>query len=173
VPGHPGRGGSVDARRRRLDGAQRPQLRRRPAADHAVQAFRGCPPGAAALATDWSLRDLPLTCCRAVLISGIYDPAPAILTTVNAELKLTPAIARRQNYEQATPFVRCPVEIMAGGEEPSHWIDQSFRYAHHLAANGMGPGVRVSPGFHHFDIMNQYQDPDSDVLRAILRMARR
>lgn len=130
--------------------------------------------GAAALATDWTLRDLPRDLLQgAVLISGIYDPAPAIRTTVNAELKLTPAIARRHNYEQAPPFVRCPVEIMAGGQEPSHWIDQSFRYAHQLGANGMGPGVRVSPGYHHFDIMNQYQDPDSDVMRAILRLAKR
>ncbi|WP_374440984.1 Bcr/CflA family efflux MFS transporter [Stella sp.] len=130
--------------------------------------------GAAAIAADWTLRDLPRDLLQgAVLISGIYDPAPAMRTTVNADLKLTPAIARRHNYELATPHVRCPVEIMAGGQEPSHWIDQSFRYAHHLGANGMGPGVRVSPGFHHFDIMNQYQDPDSDVLRAILRLARR
>ncbi|BBK36714.1 hypothetical protein STAQ_17920 [Allostella sp. ATCC 35155] len=130
--------------------------------------------GAAAIATDWTLRDLPRDLLQgAVLISGIYDPTPAMRTTVNAELKLTAAIARRHNYELATPSVRCPVEIMAGGQEPSHWIDQSFRYAHHLAANGMGPGVRVSPGYHHFDIMNQYQDPDSDVMRAILRLARR
>ncbi|BBK32411.1 hypothetical protein STHU_30450 [Allostella humosa] len=128
--------------------------------------------GAAALATDWTLRELPADLIKgAVLISGIYDPTPAMRTSVNEDIRLTEELARRHDYERAPVLARCPVEIVAGGQEPTHWIDQSFRYAHHLATHGLGPGVRVTPGFNHFDIMNQYQDPDSDVLRLVLRLA--
>ena len=66
---------------------------------------------------------------------------------------------------------QCPVWVVAGGLEPWHWIDQSFRYAHHLRRHGGDPGVVVSPGFHHFDIIDQYMDPASDVMRAVRAVA--
>jgi arylformamidase len=124
--------------------------------------------GAALLATDWTARGLPADLVKgAVLISGIYDPAPAARTSVDAEIRLTPELIARHDYERVPPRTRCPTWIVAGGREPWHWIDQSFRYAHHLRRHGGDPGVVVSPGFHHFDIMDQYRDPDSDVTRAL------
>jgi len=128
--------------------------------------------GAAALATDWTLRDLPADLVKgAVLISGIYDPAPAAATTVNEEIRLTPALARRHDYERAPVTARCPVWIAAGGREPWHWIDQSYRYAHHLHRQGLDPGMLVLPGFHHFDILDPYMDADSDLMRRVLGIA--
>lgn len=100
-------------------------------------------------------------------ISGLYDPEPAILTSVNAELNLTPQIAARHNFEALPPRVRCPVAVIAGGLEPWQWIDQSFRYAHHLRRNGMDPAVHVLPGRNHFDILNEYLAADSLVVQAI------
>jgi arylformamidase len=126
--------------------------------------------GAAILATDWTARGLPADVVKgAILISGIYDPAPAARISVNAEIRLTPELIVRHDYERQAPRIICPTWIVAGGREPWHWIDQSFRYAHHLRRHGGDPGVVVSPGFHHFDIMDQYRDPDSDVAR-LLRM---
>src|SRR5207247_11119827 len=89
----------------------------------------------------------------AVLISGIYDPAPAGLTTVDAEIRLTPEIIARQNFEHHPPRTRCPVWVIAGADEPWHWIDQSYRYAHHLHRHGLAPGAVVSPASHHFNPM--------------------
>ena len=66
-----------------------------------------------------------------MLVSGIFDPAPAMLTTVNADLHLTPEIVARHNVERRGITVDCPVSILAGGIEPWMWIDQSFRYSHH------------------------------------------
>lgn len=129
--------------------------------------------GAACLATDWTAHDLPADLVKgAVLISGIYDPAPARLTTVDAEIRLTPEIIARQNYEHHPPRTRCPVWVIAGADEPWHWIDQSYRYAHHLHRHGVAPGVVVSPGYHHFNIMNQYAASDSDVMRCVLSLPR-
>ena len=51
---------------------------------------------AACLATDWTARRLPADLIKgALMISGIYDPAPAMRTSVNADIRLTPEIAAR------------------------------------------------------------------------------
>jgi len=124
---------------------------------------------AAALVTDWSARGLPANLIKgAVLISGIFDPAPAVRTTVNAELNLTPELIARHNYERHPPKCQCPTWIIAGGLEPWQFIDQSFRYSHHLHRHGGDPGVIVSPGFNHFDIIDQYMQPESDVMRSLM-----
>lgn len=124
---------------------------------------------AAALATDWTAHNLPADLIKgAVLISGIYDPAPAVRTSVNTEIRLTPEIIARNDFERQPLRVKCPTWIIAGGLEPWQFIDQSFRYAHHLHREGADPGVIVSPGYNHFDIIDQYMHPDSDVMRSIM-----
>ncbi|HEX2888962.1 alpha/beta hydrolase [Vineibacter terrae] len=128
--------------------------------------------GAEVLAVDWRAQGIDPGFIRgAVLISGIFDPAPAIRTTVNAELNLTPALAARHNVAQRAPTLACPITILAGGREPWRWIDQSFAYSHHLRRHSLDPAVEVLPGYNHFDIMNQYLQPDSAIVRAIRAQA--
>ncbi|WP_338664606.1 alpha/beta hydrolase [Pararoseomonas sp. SCSIO 73927] len=123
---------------------------------------------AAALATDWSARGLaPSFLTSATMISGVYDPAPAMLTTVNEDLRLTPEIAARQDYERAAPRSPARVSLFVGGREPWHWIDQTFRYSHHLRRHGRDPAVQVIPGHDHFGILDEYVAEDSPVLKAI------
>ncbi len=123
---------------------------------------------AAALATDWAARGLPAEpFSGALLVSGIYDPRPAMLTTVDAELHLTPELCARHNYEVAPLRCHCPTWVVVGGDEPVLWIEHSLRYAQHLWRQGQKPGLLVSPGFHHFDILDQYLDPASDTHRAL------
>lgn len=127
--------------------------------------------GAAILATDWTARGLPADPVKgALLISGIYDPTPAMATSVNAEIRLDADLARRHDYERTPPRTTCPVWIMAGGREPWQWIEQSFRYASHLRRHGLDPGVIVAPGFHHFDIIDMYAAGESDLGRCLGRL---
>lgn len=129
--------------------------------------------GAEILAADWAAQGLDPAAIRgAVLISGIFDPTPTMTTSVQADLHLTPEIVARRNVEARPTLVECPVAIVAGGLEPWHWIDQSYRYAHHLHRQGRDPEVRVLPGLGHFDIINQYQDAESPIARLCLGMAR-
>jgi arylformamidase len=124
------------------------------------------------LAVDWRARGVDPGCFRgAVLISGIFDPEPTIRTTVNAQLNLDHDIAARHNVEVRPPLVDCPIWIFAGGREPWHWLDQSYRYAHHLHRHGRDPEVHVLPGWNHFDIIAQYMDEASPILRATLKAA--
>jgi len=69
--------------------------------------------------------------------------------------------------EDHAPRVHCPTWILAGGLEPTQWIDQSFRYSHHLRRHGGDPAVTVVPGEDHFSILAQYLNPDSAIPRAI------
>ena len=107
----------------------------------------------------------------AVMVSGIFDPAPAQRTTVNAQLNLTPEIIARRDVERRPPRVECPVWLFAGGREPWRWIEQTFRYSSHLRRHGGDPEVHVLPGLHHFDIVSQFAEPPSPIGRAMLAAA--
>lgn len=120
------------------------------------------------LATDWSARGVDASVLTgATLISGIFDPAPAMGTTVNEQLRLTPELASRHDVERRPLKVQCPVAVIAGSLEPEHWVDQSLRYYHHLRRHELCPELHVLEGHDHFGILADYLEPGSPTLRAI------
>ena len=120
------------------------------------------------MATDWAARGIdPAVLKGATMISGIFDPAPAKLTTVNQQLLLTDEIAARHDVERRAPLVKCATAIIAGGLEPDQWIDQSYRYFRHVRRHGIDPSLHVLPGHDHFGIITDYLDPDSVIVRTI------
>jgi arylformamidase len=124
------------------------------------------------LAHDWQAGGLPADVIKgAVPISGIFNPEPAMHTTVNAEIGLTEAIARRNDALRLPPKVHCPVKLFVGGDEPMEWIRQSELYAAHLREYGLAPELTVVPGVHHFDILDQYVDAASPIVRAVVELA--
>ena len=107
-----------------------------------------------------------------VAISGIFDPRPVMGTTVNAEVRLSEGIARRRDVERRPVKASCPVSIFVGGLEPWQWIDQSYRYGHHLHRSGLNPEVHVLPRWGHFDILSEYMEAGSPILNAVMRQAK-
>lgn len=127
---------------------------------------------AEALATDWAARGInPAFIIGAVPVSGIFDPAPARLTSVNAELRLEDDVIERRNVEVRPVHVRCPVSLFAGGLEPWHWIDQTYRYAHHLHREGLRPEVHVLPAYGHFDILDDFLQAEAPIGRALVAVS--
>ncbi len=125
---------------------------------------------AEAMAIDWRARGVERDfIAGALMISGIFDPTPAIRTTVNEELRLTAETAERHNVEKQPPLVHCPSWLFVGGLEPWHWINQSFQYSSFLRRHGHDPEVHVLPGYNHFDIIQQYLLPDSPLTKATLQ----
>lgn len=121
-----------------------------------------------AIATDWPTRGLPANLIKgAIMISGIYDPEPARHISVNQDLKLDDGAIARNDTMSLAPRVKCPIWIFAGGAEPWAWVEQSFDYSRHLRIHGYDPEVHVLPGYHHFNIMDQYLEPGSPVATAI------
>ncbi|QCK87442.1 alpha/beta hydrolase [Phreatobacter aquaticus] len=127
---------------------------------------------AEAMAHDWAGAGIsPWFIRGAVPISGIFDPRPVIGTTVNADVRLTEEIAARRDVERRKVTVACPTSIFVGGLEPWQWIDQSYRYGHHLHRSGVNPEVHVLPRWGHFDILGEFMEPSSPILNAVLRHA--
>ncbi|MBU2534119.1 MAG: alpha/beta hydrolase [Alphaproteobacteria bacterium] len=125
--------------------------------------------GAAIIATDWAARGLrgqPLQ--GAVLVSGIFDPAPAQHLSIRAEIGITPELAERHNYAKQPPRLDCPVHVVVGGGEPQGWIDQSADYATHMRNAGRETRLIVTGRENHFSIMEQFCEPSADVLASIL-----
>ena len=124
------------------------------------------------LAHDWAAEGLDAdSIVGAVLLSGIYDPRPVMRTSVNAEVRLTEEIASRRDVERRPVRVKCPVTLFAGGLEPWHWIEQTYRYSHHLHRSGMRPEVHVLPRWGHFDILNEFLPPYGPIWNAVLAKA--
>lgn len=127
---------------------------------------------AMALAHDWTALGLPSDAIKgAVPISGIYDPEPAIHTSVNAEIGLSAAVARRNDALSLEPKIRCPVRLFAGGVETREWLRQTNLYADHLRRHGLAPEVTIVPGAHHFDIMDHFADANGTITRAAVELA--
>lgn len=125
------------------------------------------------MAHDWAAEGIdPGFVSGAVMISGIYDPRPVMGTTVNAEVRLTEEIARRRDVERRQVHVKCPTTLIAGGLEPWHWIEQTYRYSHHLHRSGMRPEVHTLPRWGHFDILNELMEPGAPLPGAIIAKAR-
>jgi arylformamidase len=121
------------------------------------------------LAHDWASAAVdPSFIVGAVMISGIYDPRPVIRTSVNAEVQLTEEIARRRDVERRPIFVKCPTTLLVGGLEPWQWIDQTYRYSHHQHRSLMNPEVHTLPRWGHFDILNEFLEPNSPILKAVI-----
>jgi len=123
---------------------------------------------AAILAEDWAARGQPqASLVAATLVSGVFDPTPAMHTSINQDLRLDAQTAARHNLEARIPRMACPISIVAGGREPPHWIDMSLRYGRNLQNAGLDPAIHVLPGCHHFNILDQYLDAASVVGRSI------
>lgn len=128
--------------------------------------------GAAILATDWRARGFPqLRLTGATLITGIYNPEPARLISVNEMLRLDAATVARHNLEQLPVLHACPVHLMVGGAEPWQWVDQTYRYSQHLRRSGQDHALTVLPARNHFTIVPEFLDADSELVNGVLIMA--
>lgn len=123
---------------------------------------------AAVLSHDWSgVPGIPRALASTTLISGVFDPEPAMHTSVNKDLHLTREIAARNNLQARVPTLAGPIALFVGALEPPYWVDMTMRYAHTLRQAGLAPSVQVVPGCHHFDITDQYLEAGSAIGRSI------
>ena len=171
VPGgHPGRHGGIGAARDRLDlGAMRAyggDPHRLTLSGHSAGAHL-C---AMALTHDWTAVGLPGDVIKgAVPISGIFDPEPAMHTTVNAEIGLTEEIARRNNacgWRQARARSSCSwaaTSPRSGSARASCTPSTSGSTASHLSSRSCRRAPLRHPG-----PIRRYSEPDR---RAVVELA--
>ena len=128
--------------------------------------------GALHLATDWTAHGLPADpIAGAVPISGVFDLAPLIRTSMNDALKLDEATAAGLDLTGRPPLSRARLALAVGGEESAEFHRQSERLAADWA--GLAPRILDVPGRNHFDVLEELVDPGSELFRTIVAMVER
>jgi arylformamidase len=117
------------------------------------------------MATDWRARGLPEHSIRAGMpISGLFDLAPLVSTSINGALGLDKPEAKRLSpLFLATP--RGKLHAFVGGDEGAEYERQSRS----IAEAWGGTWERV-PGANHFTVLDPMLDPDSVMVRTALRL---
>ncbi len=128
---------------------------------------------AAMLATDWADYDLPDDIVTAGLgISGIYDLRPLIPTKLNDSLQLDDAGARNASpLLWPTPLGK-KFQAWVGGDESQEFIRQSETIAACWLGGGTPTKSITVPNKNHFTVIDQLLDGKSDMVKALIGLAR-
>ncbi|HET9045900.1 MAG TPA: alpha/beta hydrolase [Casimicrobiaceae bacterium] len=124
-------------------------------------------------ATDWRAHGLDAPPFIAgVTLSGVHDLEPLVLSTMNADLKLDTAEARRVSPIHFAPRTRAPLYVAAGADETSEFLRQSQLIFDAWPANR--PVATTAPRFipdrNHFTVILDYANPASELTQATLAL---
>jgi arylformamidase len=125
-------------------------------------------------ATDWDALGLaqdPLV--GGVTLSGVHDLKPLVLASMNADLRLTNAEAARVSPVNHVSLTQAPLLVAVGGAETSEFIRQS-QLMWDVWPDNCRPaaGPLIVAGKHHFSVVADYADPESELTRATLALFR-
>lgn len=119
------------------------------------------------LATDWAARGPPPGAVHAAYaISGLFDLAPLLATSINAALGLDAETARRLSPVFLPPPGR-PFHAVVGAAEGKEYLRQT-----RSIAAAWGGTWDVLPGANHFTAIAPLADPSSPLVAALLGMVR-
>jgi arylformamidase len=124
-------------------------------------------------ATDWKARGTPADAMvGGVSISGVFDLEPLVEVSFNSDLRLDPQSAREVSPVHVDPRVDAPLLLAAGADETSEFIRQSRslwqRWPRCRPAGSDGP--LFVPGKHHFSVLSEFADPQSELFATTMGM---
>ncbi len=125
-------------------------------------------------ATDWDALGLAADpFVGGVTLSGVHDLKPLVLASMNSDLKLTNAEAARVSPVNHASLSSAPLLVAVGGAETSEFIRQSQLLWDAWPENARpAAGPLIVPGRHHFSIVMDCADPDSQLTSATLALFR-
>jgi arylformamidase len=123
--------------------------------------------------TDWSAMGLARDpFAGAVTLSGVHDLAPLVHFSFNADFRLDDAEAARLSPVRYLPRSRAPLLMAVGADETSEFIRQTRilwdAWPANRPAGAMAP--LIVPGRHHFSVVADYAEPESELTRATLAL---
>jgi arylformamidase len=128
---------------------------------------------AAMLATDWRIRGAPEDLVpSAMAISGLFDLAPMIATSMNADFRLDEAEARRLSPLDWQPPVGRVFDAVVGAAESSEFLRQSRSIVDRWGSAGVETRYEAVSGANHFTVIEPLADPESEMVRRLVEMAR-
>jgi len=126
---------------------------------------------ATTLATDWTRYDAPAGLVPAgMAISGLFDLAPMIATSMNADFKLDEKEARRLSPLFWPAPVGKTLDLVVGGTESSEFHRQSRTMGDTWGAAGVVTRTVMPPGANHFTVIEPLADPRSMMVKRLLEL---
>jgi arylformamidase len=101
-----------------------------------------------------------------VLVSGLFDLAPVQRTTPNTWLKLSPQEAQALSPQHQLPPPGTRLCIAVAGIDTDEFKRQSSDYAAACVAQGCEVSTLDVAGRNHFDVINDWMDPNSALSRT-------
>ncbi len=125
-----------------------------------------------ALLTDWENEfGLPGDVVKsALLVSGMYDMRPVMLSARSSYVKLTDEEVLALSAILQPERAHTPLTLVYGEKETPEFRRQPKAYAEVLAAAGKPVKVVEVPGVNHFEILRQLGEPGSEVARLALAL---
>jgi arylformamidase len=126
------------------------------------------------VATDWAARDLPADLVTTGLsVSGLFDLAPLVGVSMNEELKLDDAEARRVSplHWELPPRVRA-LDAWVGGEESREFLRASQAIAEDWGGKGIATRYVPVAGANHFTVIDPLADPQSALSGRLAELTR-
>lgn len=123
-----------------------------------------------ALLTDWETEfGLPADSVKSgLLVSGMYDLRPVVLSARSSYVKLTPGEVDALSVILRPGAPGAPVTLVCGDRETPEFRRQPLAYANVLRAAGKPVEVVEIPGVNHFEILQQLGDAQTRLARIAL-----
>jgi arylformamidase len=123
---------------------------------------------AMALSHDWAAEGLPGDLVKGVFsISGLFELEPLMRISVNQDLRLDAAMARRNSPTLDPPPPGARLTVTVGANETAGFIAQSRDFHETCVRNGVASEFMAVPGADHFTVMFDLADPSSAQCRAL------
>jgi len=119
------------------------------------------------LATDW-VPHSNRTIKSCVAISGLYDLAPLVHTSINKAVGLTEDDAKRLSPLRQICFSKCPVLCLVGGVEGEGFIQQSKNAVDDWSRQGIKVDLSIIEDANHFDVVDILVDPTSKIFKKVM-----
>ena len=121
------------------------------------------------LCTDWAARGRPADLVKGgTAISGIFDLAPIIETSINDDARLDPESAARNSPILNLPAEGAPLIAAVGAGETSAFIAQNRAFAEAWEERGFDTTLMEIPGLHHYNVVNEMGRPGAALTEAAL-----
>jgi arylformamidase len=102
-----------------------------------------------------------------IALSGIYDLAPLLATTLNDKLGLDDSTARALSPLHRVRAGTPPALFVVGGDETSGFVEQTRRMSEAWQAAGNDTEARVVPGADHFSLLSMFAAPESELAEDV------
>lgn len=126
---------------------------------------------AVAIATDWQSLGAPADLVPAAMgISGLYDLAPMIATSMNVDFKLDEAEARRLS-PLFWPAPKGKVfDTVVGSAESDEFLRQSRTLCDSWGKAGVAMRYDAPAGANHFTVIEPLADPNSAMVKRLVEL---